>query len=43
MDRPQHRRTLLVALVLLAGAALLFLGRQWQSEPERLVAEAELP
>jgi len=43
MDRPQHRRTLLVALVLLAGAALLFLGRQWKSEPERLVAEAELP
>jgi hypothetical protein len=43
MDRPQHRRTLLVALVLLAGAALLFLGRQWKSEPERLVAKAGLP
>jgi hypothetical protein len=43
MDRPQHRRTLLVALVLLAGAALLFLGRQWKSEPERLVAEPSCP
>ena len=43
MDRPKHRRTLLVALVLLAGGALLLFGRQWTSEPERIVVQAELP
>jgi hypothetical protein len=43
MDRPKLRRILVIALVLLAGGALLLLGRQWTSEPERSVAEAELP
>jgi len=43
MDRPKHRRIILIALVLLAGAALLLLGRQWTSEPRRLVVQAELP
>jgi hypothetical protein len=41
MDRPKHRRIILVALVLLAGAALVLLGRQWTSEPERIVLKAE--
>ena len=43
MDRPKHRRILLVALALLAGGALLLLGRQWTSEPERVVVQAESP
>jgi hypothetical protein len=43
MDRPKHRRILLVALVLLAGGALLLLGPQWTWEPERSRVQAELP
>jgi hypothetical protein len=43
MDRPKHRRTLLVALVLLAGGALLSLGRQWTSESEHSIVPTELP
>jgi protocatechuate 3,4-dioxygenase beta subunit len=43
MDRPKHRRLTLLALVLLAPAGLLLLGRQWTSEPERIVIKAELP
>jgi hypothetical protein len=42
MDRPK-RRLILAALVLLAGGALLLLGRQWTREPERIVVQAELP
>jgi len=41
MDRPKQRRILLATLVLLAGAALLLLGRQWTSEPERIARQAE--
>jgi hypothetical protein len=43
MDRPKLRRLTLLALVLLAGAALLLLGRQWTSEPEQIIGQAELP
>jgi hypothetical protein len=43
MDRPKHRRLILLAFVLLAGAALLLLGRQWTAEPERIIVKAELP
>src|SRR3954447_14263976 len=43
MDRPKHRRTLLVALVLLAGGALLSLGRQWTSQSEHSIVPTELP
>ncbi len=42
MDRPQ-RRLILAALVLLAGGALLLLGRQWTREPQQIVVQAELP
>lgn len=42
MDRPKHRRTLFLALVLLAGGALLLLGWQWTSQPERIIVQAEL-
>jgi carboxypeptidase family protein len=43
MDRPKHRRILLVALVLLTAGALLVLGRQRTSEPEHKVVQADLP
>jgi hypothetical protein len=42
MDRPKHRRLILLALALLAGAALLLAGQQWTSEPERIVLKADL-
>src|ERR1700682_4349305 len=34
MDRPKHRRLILLGLVLLACGALLLLGRQWTSVPD---------
>lgn len=42
MERPQHRRFLLAGFVL-AGAALLLLGRQWTSEPEPIPEAANAP
>jgi hypothetical protein len=33
MDRPQHRRLILLGLALLAGGALLLLARPWTSAP----------
>ena len=33
MDRPKHRRLILLGLVLFAGGVLLLLGRQWASAP----------
>jgi hypothetical protein len=42
MDRPKHRRPLLLGLVLLAGGVLVLLGWQWMSQPDRIVVEAEL-
>jgi len=42
MDRPKHRRTLLLVLGLLAGTALLLLGLQWKSQPDRIIVQAEL-
>ena len=33
MDRPKHRRLIFLGLALLAGGALLLLGRQWTSTP----------
>ena len=43
MERPKHRRIFLATLVLLAGGALLLLGRQWTSEPEQIVVQAKSP
>jgi hypothetical protein len=43
MDRPKHRRLVLLGLVLFAGAALLLLGRQWTSAPNPPPAPANLP
>ena len=43
MDRPKHRRTLFVGLVLLAGGALLLLGWQWTSKPDLIIVQARLP
>ena len=34
MDRPKHRRFILLGIALLAGGALLLLGRQWLSTTE---------
>jgi hypothetical protein len=42
MDRPK-RRSILAALVLLAGGALLLLGRQWTPQPEHRIVQTELP
>jgi len=42
MDRPKHRRLVLLGLVLFAGAALLLLGRQWTSAPNPPPAPANL-
>lgn len=42
MDRPQHRRLILLGLVLLTGGALLLLGRQWTSTPDPLPVPATI-
>lgn len=42
MDRPKHRRLILVGFVL-AGGALLLLGRQWRSAPNAVPAAANVP
>ena len=42
MDRPKHRRLILVGFVL-AGGALLLLGRQWTSAPNAVPAAANVP
>jgi hypothetical protein len=34
MDRPKHRRIILLGLVVIACGALLLLGRQWTSVPD---------
>jgi hypothetical protein len=42
MDRPKHRRLILLGLVLLAGGALLLLGRIWKSTPDPVPAIATI-
>ena len=44
MDRPKHRRLIFLGLALLAGGALLLLGRQWTSTPtDSSSARADAP
>lgn len=43
MDRPQHRRLILIGLVLVAAGALLLFGRQWMSMTEPTSIKAESP
>jgi len=42
MDRPKHRRLILLGLVLLACGALLLLGRQWTAVPDPVPASASM-
>jgi hypothetical protein len=42
MDRPKHRRIILLGLVLLAGGTLLLLGREWTSTPDPVPALATI-
>jgi hypothetical protein len=42
MDRPKHRRHILLGLVLLTGGALLLLGRQWMSTLDPVPAPAAI-
>jgi hypothetical protein len=42
MDRPKHRRLILLALVLPAGGALLLLGGEWTSTPDPAPAIATI-
>src|SRR5262249_45216094 len=41
MERPKHRRLILVGLAL--AAALFLLGRHWASEPNRIPEAADAP
>jgi hypothetical protein len=43
MDRPKHRRFILIGIALLAGGALLLLGRHWTSTPEPPALQAQAP
>jgi hypothetical protein len=43
MDRPQHRRLILLGLALLAGGALLLLARPWTSAPDPVPVTAITP
>lgn len=43
MDRPKHRRLILLGFTLLAGAVVLLLGRQWTSAPDQLPGSADSP
>jgi hypothetical protein len=43
MDRPKHRRFILLGIALLAGGALLLLGRDWTSTPEPHALQAQAP
>ena len=43
MDRPKHRRFVFLGMTLLAGGALLLLGRQWSSSPEPAALPAREP
>jgi hypothetical protein len=40
MDRPKHRRFILLGIALLAGGALLLLARQWTAPPEPIAQPA---
>ena len=42
MDRPKHRRLIVVGFVLLAGGVLLLLGHQWTSERNAVPAAANV-
>lgn len=43
MDRPKHRRLILLGFVLLAGGVLLLLGCQWTSAPNPVLVPANMP
>jgi hypothetical protein len=43
MDRPQHRRLILLSLAFLAGGALLLLARPWTSAPDPVPVTATTP
>jgi hypothetical protein len=41
MDRPKHRRYIFLVIALLAGGALLLLGRQWSSPTESTLIKVD--
>ena len=43
MDRPKHRRIILLGIAFVAGGALLLLGRHWPSLPEPVVLPTTEP
>jgi hypothetical protein len=43
MDRPKHRRCIFLGIALLAGSALLLLGRHWASEPAPVALTTDAP
>jgi hypothetical protein len=43
MDRPKHRRFILLGIALLAGSALLLLGRHWTAPPDPIAQPAGTP
>jgi len=43
MDRPKHRRLILLGSVLLVGGVLLLVGRHWTSAPDLVPAPANMP